>query len=979
MLTTGAPRSRYLGKAVLRACWRWSLFVTVPIVAVFGLWLFRTGTKYVDLGLEYEALGGEVNLRRVADFEGRSLLRDIRLALQVKQGQPARPLRTVELFIPGASEARLDSDLPFSGREYVPASLVYPDGGVGEVKVRYRGDHYWHWAGRKKSIRVKTKKEALFNGMRSFNLVAPKLPEQFSAYLSYFLAGQLDLIAPRAEMIDLYVNGGFRGVHLFLEQMDETVLREHDRMPGDIYSADIVGDDVYRGVPTNVFTNPGLWEKVAVNNHFEADDDAPLRALLEALGKPPSPERSARLRELVDVDAFGRFAAFRTLCQSEHYDNVHNWRLYYDPWKNRFEPIVWDPVGWGIEWRPKPNRRTRPDIVSSLLDRALMRDGAFLAARQRAIEGFFQSGQDQTFLAELDRMTRDTAPSFRLDPGLAYKLRFMRADEVDLAIVIYRYFVQMIFDQLREDYLIPSNLAYTDGASKKNDVRIEIDGRRPLFGLALQLDRVPERTLGATLRFQDESGAVQERDLSGAMSQSGSEAGIAVFLTGQLRADPDRPIEPGISPPLRPARGVYEIKLHTVNADGSMDASGVEAVPAIVGVRGQHADGSEVRGVRKESIFPAPFTALSAVADDHPIRRAAVWEGTRVCRGVEHVMDDVVIRPGTVLEMEPGASLVFEGRLVAAGTEAAPILIRPASAGRSAKEGAGDLTWGVIALRGAGANGSSLTHVRMNLGSGLIEPLAEYSAMLSIHHVEDVTISRCSFRDNREVDDMVHAVYSKVRFEDCDFTNSLRDALDLDVTEGAVVRCSFLKSGNDGLDLMTSQILVEDTWIEGSGDKGISVGENTDLLTVNAAIKDCLIGVQIKDRSRAVLYNCDVVGNQKGVDAIVKNWRYGSGGLGFLYKSAFSGNVSTIDADRDSMVRIHDCYFDRAPAPDRSVFVDRHSGTEHPVEAHHRTFLRFPEDKALDADRQEDPGAAAAFEAAWRGVDPLVRGRKGTQ
>jgi len=197
--------------AVLHFAWRWSLVLTVPICAVFAVWIYRTGTKYVDLGLRYEALGGEVNLRRLAEFEGQTLLRDLRLNLQPKSQQPERRLRPINLFRPGQSGAQLDAELPYSGREYVPASITYPDGEVRDVKARYRGDHYWHWAARKKSLRVKTSKEYLFDGMRSFNLVAPKLPEQFSAHLSYFLARQFNLITPRSEMVALYVNGEYRG------------------------------------------------------------------------------------------------------------------------------------------------------------------------------------------------------------------------------------------------------------------------------------------------------------------------------------------------------------------------------------------------------------------------------------------------------------------------------------------------------------------------------------------------------------------------------------------------------------------------------------------------------------------------------------------------------------------------------------------------------------------------------------------------
>ncbi|MEM8710155.1 MAG: CotH kinase family protein [Planctomycetota bacterium] len=964
----GAAGTTLLGacRAIVRFAWRWSLLVTVPLLAIFVLWLYRTGTKYHDLGLHYEALGGEVNLRRIADFEGRTLLRDVRLAMQLKSRQPARQLKPINLFLPGSSEAQLNGDLPYSGRDYVPASLDYGNSETGEVKVRYRGDHYWHWAARKKSLRIKTRRESLYEGMRSFNVVAPKLPEQLSAHMSYFLARQLDLITPRSEMADLYVNGGYRGVHVLLEQLEEMVLRRHDRMPGDIYAADIIGDDAYRGIPSHAFKNPGLWEKIAVNNHFDEASKEPLRELTRVLGLPPGRARSLALRELVDIDAFGRFAAFRALCQSEHYDNVHNWRLYYDPWRNQFEPIVWDPVGWGIEWRPKTDRRARPDIVSSLLDEVLMEDHAFLESRQHAIENYFASGAGKAFLAEVDAVTDAMRPSLATDPGLAYKLEYMTAKEVDLAIYFYRYIARLIFDQLREDYLELPTLEHAPGSRGAGDVRIALRGRRPLTQLTLKLAQPPGAGVNARLRFQSADGAIQVRDLSGAATVRGSEVDLDVFLSAQLEPDPERPIEPGISPPLRSAPGVYEVILFE-----AADGSGGETVLPVVDVTGRCASGDRVRGRGVDEIFPAPFRNAHAVADDAPARSPDVWEGTLDFDGVQYVDSNVIVRPGTTLRMAPGASVIFEGQLTAVGSAERPIRV----VASTPREGDGEhqAPWGTFALRGSGANGSELEHVQFQDGSGLKEPLEEYSAMFSIHGVTDVSIKSCIFRRNSVVDDMVHAVYSSVVFDACGFAGAFADALDLDITEGAVRSCAFQGSGNDALDLMTSKIAVQDSWISGSGDKGISVGENTEVLAVNTSIRDCLIGVQIKDRSRAVLYNCEVRGSTPAVDAYHKNWRYGVGGSGYVYKSAFQGTSTPVTADKRSSIRLHDCLVDERPERTPQIYVDATTQVGTQRAASFRSFKRFPQEESTAL------SGSPWFEAAWQSVDPLVRGLRPKQ
>ena len=149
--------------------------------------------------------------------------------------------------------------LPHSGRDYVDAHLLYSDGDIHKVSVKYRGDFFWHWAGTKKSIRVKTKKAHLFDGLRSFNLLAPKSPSKLNGHLGYLLAREMGLIAPASELVTVSINGENRGVYVLVEQLEEMVLRSNDRMPGDIFVGELVARDQYRGVRGKLFANAALW------------------------------------------------------------------------------------------------------------------------------------------------------------------------------------------------------------------------------------------------------------------------------------------------------------------------------------------------------------------------------------------------------------------------------------------------------------------------------------------------------------------------------------------------------------------------------------------------------------------------------------------------------------------------------------------------------------------------------------------------
>ena len=75
-----------------------------------------------------------------------------------------------------------------------------------------------------------------------------------------------------------------------------------------------------------------------------------------------------------------------------------------------------------------------------------------------------------------------------------------------------------------------------------------------------------------------------------------------------------------------------------------------------------------------------------------------------------------------------------------------------------------------------------------------------------------------------------------------------------------------------------TEAVVWDSVLEGSGDKGISIGEGSALLVVNDRFAGDAIGIQAKDTSQAVVVNSTFEDNALAVDAYKKNWRYGDGG-----------------------------------------------------------------------------------------------------
>ena len=205
-----------------------------------------------------------------------------------------------------------------------------------------------------------------------------------------------------------------------------------------------------------------------------------------------------------------------------------------------------------------------------------------------------------------------------------------------------------------------------------------------------------------------------------------------------------------------------------------------------------------------------------------------------------------------------------------------------------------------MVLTGQGADASRLEYCIFENGSGIKNDLSEYTAMLTIHDVDQVEIVNSVFRNSHLTDDMVHVVYGEVRIENSTFENAFADAIDLDISH----------SGNDALDLMSSTVLVKQSELLNSGDKGISIGERSKLFLVNGRVVDNKIGLQCKDDSVCLVHNTRIIDNKIGVDASQKNWQYGNGGNLVVKNSVILNNLTSLTSGKKSTVSVVNSYID---------------------------------------------------------------------
>jgi len=865
------------------------MWVTLPVACVFCIWLRGTVTRWSSFGVRHLTIEN-YSLFNTGQLEGAHLQTLLEVGpkrLGLPEAIERSGLRPIQLYVSTASLADLNHRLPDSGFKYKKGQLVYNEG-LYPVKVRYRGDGSYHWGYWKKSWRIKTNRAELFDGMRKFNLIAPRTPELFNNHLGHRLATYMGLIAPKSEVVPVLINGGFEGIYALTEQLEESTLRRTGRMPGDLYAGDIAGRDGFKGMNLQLFEHPGAWRKIALNNHYPEEANQPLKRLLELIRNHESPEVQAELSELLDMQAFGRFSAYEALAGTVHYDFTHNWRLYYDPWETKFVPLVWDPVAWHIGWRPRPRKLPRLDVISSPLHVALFRNADFLRARERAFQEFFSNGAAEVFLAEVNQTRRVIDPLLEHDSQMVTKLEMLGPQDVRTALRELEDHIRQLFSAQQRAHLTEANTSVTIAELGGSVWAVQPFGRRQVSTLEFTLDQTVTDSVGCVVRWSA-NGREFSADVGGKLNVSGNRVRVDAGLLGRLGVvAPTLVIKNAPANHLKVEPGYYELAL-----------SGLPEGSRVVSVDAGFIDGSTLTCRWVERLEPVDMGLVSQLVRAAPVQVPTVWSGDVKLDGVVE-LDDLVIEPGTTIRCSPGSSLLLRGRLLANGTKDAPIRFVPVTGKQE--------PWGAMILKGSGADGSRLQHCQFRRGSGWKEPMAEYSAMVSVHGVRDVRFENCTFVASQVVDDMVHGVYSTITFKRCLFKDSLSDALDMDISEVELDECVFRNSGNDALDLMTSKAVVIDCLFADSGDKGVSVGERSKLLIISSTIRECEIGIQAKDDSVAFAINVDFLDNRRAFDAYKKNWRYDGGGLGRLLNCWIEGSGEALTADKYSSVSVESSY-----------------------------------------------------------------------
>lgn len=841
--------------------------------------------------------------------------------LSVKKQQYARIEDAV-------AKARAQGFMDDSLKVWADARFIR-EGESYNVKLRVRGDLPPHWKGEKKSWRIKFGKQPIehegqvrnepiyFEGRRQINLIIPSDRDYILGYFINSILREAGMIVPRDRFVVLRINGALQGLYYEVEHFDKPLLAANRRPETTVFAQN---DRAMHFDKYGKYGAPGAsdarFDMGAVRRLVDRTGELGARAMQVLIDHSidPTPERFRRVRMVLDWDRYLRFRVLTTLCNTNHVRfGSDNLRLYYDESRGLLEPIPWDLHISRLP--PEPGtidfwNSHGPDTIQS----ATLEDPELRLARNRVLWDLVADGGDE-LISRYEAIHQKIRPLAWADvlstPIQGHKMDVRRKD--------LRYNVHRVHKVLSHS---SANLTYAresaDRASLSlavtNFSGLDVEGVRlsspgvfegsyrlvedanengrldpgdPVVGEATARD--------GTLEFPWRRRALPEVEYRGDWIDGRwwefydtRARRVRLFLDGRVEPEETHPLE--WEPPSIEVQAANSV---TGAAVRSAALTQNEALPADT-IAVLSVDASDTWDLDATELSLAQFLErnpefqeLDTRADSVVLRGPVVLDRTvLVPKSVS-----LVVAPGTELSLAPKVSLVAYGGLELNGTAKAPVRISGTDP---------EAPWGVVAAvrpRSAVIG----RHLEVTGGGQAQVNGILFTGGFAVHE-GDLELDHCRFV-GMQSEDGVNLKNGRILVRNCLFASGASDGMDLDFVTGEVRDSVFLDNDGDGLDLSGSQVLVVGNRFERMGDKGISVGENSQPVIVDTLIRDNPIGISSKDLSFSKVAHSTFIGNALAIEAKRKKPFFGGGGGEFL-NNVFARNVRLLQEDSFSQGRV---------------------------------------------------------------------------
>lgn len=776
---------------------------------------------------------------------------------------------------------------------WFPAKF-YADGIEYKVKIRIRGDGGIHWMHEKKSWRIRFKKDQLFNGNRYLDLIIPSDKAYELEVITNNLARDAGLIAPQSGFAFASLNEVSMGLYLWSEGFTKEMLERQKRPEGEIFKEDNTWTESrFNGAGIrNNYINKVSTVSANFKASFAKTNDGGTSVnwqrwleFTQLIRESDDDTFAKHVEGYLNLDNYFKWNSITWLFGSLHAHWGDNLRWYYDTTNGLFEPLIYDVYRYPIDIQH--SRGTFDHAVTDPLLKRVMRIDRYRNKRNEYLWDMLNS-PDYNIVANVETSYATIEPflgqaSMDMDSFAEFhskSIEILRMNKVKLLEYLHwgRLFVQPSIKSTKETIQLKLQIT-PDSLSPIQIDTITLGGvHAPLnaetFSCRL-IDGKKTSLLNGVVATYNKINSTADLSFKNLIAQTPVNDDLLPIAKTDLFLLIDFPIR-DIRPDLLTIQISAKNKLteiplpkHLIKIAGIADSN-----------HQSHRDifSADIIDWLKTTSLPFKQEGNFLVLNNgiYTLNRDVIFP-----RGI-----DLKIKSGVTLKMAPGVSIVLHGALVIDGTKTKPVSIHALNKKKP---------WGGFLILNT-PKPSQVSNLHISGGNGTVISGVTVTGQLAFHSVGRVSIDNSKFH-GAYCDDSLNIKNSIINISSCIFVGNISDGFDGDWVSGEITGCDFSNNTGDGLDVSGSEILVRNTLFMNTKDKGISVGEKTRLTVINCVMRNCLIGLAVKDASEVNILSSVFYENNSALALYRKKQLFRIGGTAKITNCLFWKNSTLCELD----------------------------------------------------------------------------------
>ncbi len=721
------------------------------------------------------------------------------------------------------------------------------------VELRLKGDWLDHLEGDKWSFRIKTRGGQVWNRLRYFSFHTPEARSFLHEWLLHKLFEQEDVLTTKYDFVIVKLNGKNLGIYAFEEHFDKVLVERQQRREGPIVR----------------FSEDGFWAAIKRNSTQHGSNDFNLEQITrKPEGAEIKPFQDAQIvkspvlknqfeiaqnllyqykyniqkaEEIFDIERMAKYYAICDAMNAYHGIAWHNQRFYYNPVTSKLEPIAFDGFGTGVSHRDNllgSGALNYKRLKEENIDNLLFLNEAFTKQYAFYLEKYSSRHFLQSFIAEYDEQLTLLEELIQLEFN-DYKL-----NREDIILYAQRMYALLIpFNNL-------SLKVYTQ-SSNENESILKLAN---YHGLPLQI-------IGAGPSNQLMTDTFETQTLLEGFVPRKTHAILAQGVLNDSLVD-ITPNDIWIAFNKQEPVSFSELVVKKSNKYLFFNVLGVDSV---------------FHSMIVDWPIPQDFSPPQDLKNKTKLVSNKIYnvsQGMIYFKKGKHVIKESIILPegfrvvfseGAQLDFVNGSKFISYSPVFLKGTEEEPIKIFSSDQsgnGFTVIQANEESELRYVIFDGL----NTLNYKGWNLTGGVT------------FYESDVAIQYCAFQNNH-CEDALNVIRSEFSLNNSIISNTFSDGLDADFCKGYINNTRFQNTTNDAMDFSGSNILIQECFVESAGDKGVSVGEDTDVSIFSIEIKNSNIGVAAKDLSVLVIEDIKLVNCEQGFVAYQKKPEYGGGNI----------------------------------------------------------------------------------------------------